>query len=168
MPETTNIVTTSLFRAKIEKSAQDSRAKSKRMNVTASRRGGKYPGAETVVYDQYRKRRYLKGLKVSGKWLRAKMKAALAKQQPPGWDTFKYSDQWFDRFKKRHNIVLRRRTNKKSKTLEERLPKIREFHRKVKSMRQTPPARDPKYGRWAAKKTAHVDQVRLRSNCTVL
>lgn len=91
------------------------------------------------------------------------MKQALERDKPEGWKDFQYSNHWFTRFKKRHNISLRARTNKKGKTVEERLPKVREFHRKVKSMTTGPPDRDPNYGKFPADKRAHVDQVRAHT-----
>lgn len=146
-------------RKRIEKSASLPGSQSTRINVDAKRRGARFPEQESWVYDEYRKRRYCDGLKVTSQWLRAKMKQALMSDKPEGWTEFKYSDQWFKRFKQRYSITLRARTNKKGKSVEERLPQVQEFHRKVKSMTQGPPDRDPKYGKFPAKVRAHVDQV---------
>ena len=42
---------------------------------------------------------------------------------------FKGSSNWFHRFKERHNIVLRRRTNKKKVWADDGWDAIQKFHR---------------------------------------
>lgn len=66
-------------------------------------------------------------------------------------DKFKASDNWFQRFKLRNNISLRRRTNKKQHSADAAREKIQEFRRNlrkaVKSKRRRSNAvPDRKYG----------------------
>lgn len=89
------------------------------------------------------------------------MKLLLRKDKPLDWMTFKCSNSWFKGFKFKKQISLRAATNKKPKSAEERLPLVRKFHRTANEFRQSPPSRDPKYGRFPASHTYHVDQVPL-------
>ena len=41
---------------------------------------------------------------------------------------FKASDQWSYKFRKRYGITRQRKTNKKSKSIEERLHLVKNFH----------------------------------------
>lgn len=86
-------------------------------------------------------------------------------------DKFKASNNWFDRFKKRHGISFRRRSNKKKNSAEDGRETIQRFHRDlrkaVKSKRRRNKSRmhnlaiDKKYGRWSSKNRYNIDQVPL-------
>lgn len=75
----------------------------------------KYPLAAARVVVEFKLRR-AKGCKVSKLWLKKKMKLAIeACYGKDKADKFKASNNWFDRFKKRHGILsdggqIRRRT----------------------------------------------------------
>ena len=75
----------------------------------------KLPLAAEHVVVEFKLRR-AKGCKISKLWLKKKMKenveACYGKEAA---QKFKASDNWFQRFKKRHNIAFRRRSNKKKK-----------------------------------------------------
>ena len=86
------------------------------------------------------------------------MKLFVKKDQPPEWENFVASDRWLQNFKFRFLISLRAATNAKSKSAEERLPEVRKFHNTAKQFRQPPPNNDPKYGRFPALQTYHMDQ----------
>lgn len=81
-------------------------------------------------------------------------------------DKFKASNNWFQRFKRRHNISLRRRTNKKKNAADGR-ETIQRFHRHLrkavqsKRRRDTSFVADQTYGRWFPKNRLNVDQVPL-------
>ena len=79
---------------------------------------------------------------------------------------FKGSDNWFQRFKKRHNISLRRRSNKKKDLAYDGRETIQRFHcnlrKAVKSKRRrNNSALHPKYGRWLPEHRYNIDQVPL-------
>ncbi|KAJ7380544.1 hypothetical protein OS493_009010 [Desmophyllum pertusum] len=70
----------------------------------------KYPLAAVRVIVEFKLRR-AKGCKISKLWLKKKMKATIetcyGKDEA---DKFKASNNWFDRFKRRHSISFRRRS----------------------------------------------------------
>ena len=83
---------------------------------------------------------------------------------------FKASHNWFQRFKRRHNISLRRRTNKKKNAANDGRETIQQFHRDLrkavqsKRRRSERPVVDNTYGRWwSPKNRLNVDQVPLPS-----
>ena len=77
-------------------------------------KGEKFPLAAERVVVEFKLRR-AKGCKISKLWLKKKMKEKITvcygKEQA---EKFKMSNNWFQRFKKRHGIALRKRSNKKS------------------------------------------------------
>ena len=79
--------------------------------------------------------------------------------------SFKASGNWFQRFKRRHKISLRRRTNKKKNSPDEGRSAIQSFHRNlrraVQSKRRRSACFDEKYGRWLPGNRFNVDQVPL-------
>ena len=52
-------------------------------------------------------------------------------------DKFKGSSNWFQRFKKRHDIVLRRQTNKKKDCADDGRVTIQNFHRNLRQSLMT-------------------------------
>jgi hypothetical protein len=81
-------------------------------------------------------------------------------------DKVKGSSNWFQRFKKRHKIVLRRRTNKKKDCADDGRVTIQNFHRNLRQALKTTRRRNktsihPKYGRWLPNNRYNIDQVPL-------
>ena len=70
---------------------------------------------------------------------------------------------WVRRFCKRQDITLRRRTNKKSQGLQEKIKVLQKFQTNlrmaVKSKRRRNPSYDPIWGRWLPANCWNVDQV---------
>ena len=83
---------------------------------------------------------------------------------------FKGSSNWFHRFKERHNIVLRRRTNMKKVGADDGRDTIQKFHRDLRKALKTQRRRnksytvDPKYGRWIPKNRYNID---LLGSCPI-
>ena len=73
-----------------------------------------------------------KGLKVKVWWFKARAKAILSTTHPN--NTFKYSEGWFTRFKKRYKISLRRPTNKAQKHPETKEDDIQKFHKTIRKV----------------------------------
>jgi len=141
---------------------------------------GAFPQEETQLYDMLGNRR-ADGKRVSARWLKSKMrylvKLRVEKEKAQRLhvaseklrrerllkkaENFNASHGWFHRWKDRFQISLRKQTNVKSKSAQERLPKVQKFHRTVKQMCQPPPEQDAKYGRFTGKNRFHVDQVPL-------
>ena len=80
---------------------------------------------------------------------------------------FKGSQNWFQRFKKRHGILLRRRTNKNNQDADDGRETIQKLHCDLRiavesrRRRQLHSTQDVKYGRWAPKNRYNIDQVPL-------
>ncbi|XP_031552348.1 uncharacterized protein LOC116289542 [Actinia tenebrosa] len=86
----------------------------RRQLVSGKVQGEKFPLAAQRVVVEFKLRR-AKGCKISKLWLKKKMKEKIAvcygKEQA---EKFKASNNWFQRFKMRHGIAFRKRSNKKS------------------------------------------------------
>ena len=140
---------------------------------------GAFPDEERELYDLFGNRR-ADSKRVTSKWLRAKMRKLVktrleketAREVPEAEqekhkkfvakaDEFQASRGWFRRWKRRFQVSLRRRSNKKTKSARERLPKVQKFHRTIKRFCQPPPEQDAKYGRFKPENRFHVDQVPL-------
>ena len=139
----------------------------RRITANKSARADKYPLAANLLVAEFKLRRAA-GSKVTKLWLKKKMKekieACYGTEQAA---KFKGSSNWFQRFKRRHNIVLRRRTNKKKVCADDGRDTILKFHRGLRKSLNTKRRRkkssevDPKYGRWAPKNRYNVVQVPL-------
>ena len=84
-----------------------------------------YPEKEDELYELYKVRR-AKGLPVDGEYFSSKMIILVKRDHPDA--NFKASDCWKTKFLHRYGISLQSKTNKKSKSIQERLPKVRNFH----------------------------------------
>ena len=78
---------------------------------------------------------------------------------------FKGSSNWFQRFKERHNIVLKTRTNKKKVWTDDGRDTIQKFHRDLRKALKTQRRRnksytvDQKYGRWIPNNRYNIDRL---------
>lgn len=126
----------------------------------------RYPLAAERVVSEFKLRR-AGGCKVSKLWLRSKMKAKIELYYgKEAADKFKGRKNWFQRFKKRHHISLRRRGNKKKISANDGTERIQKFHRNLRNAvnsrrRRSNSNLDAKYGRWLPKNRYNVDQVPL-------
>lgn len=121
---------------------------------------GKFPEHEERLYEMFLERR--DALKVVPRsWFSAKMKGLLRKNPPEGdgWKKFQASTGWATKFLDRFDVSRRARSNGNPKSVQQRLPQIRKFHKTAKAFTQPPPLRDAKYGRFPASTRYHVDQV---------
>ncbi|KAK3731080.1 hypothetical protein QZH41_007971 [Actinostola sp. cb2023] len=126
----------------------------------------KYPLASARVIVEFKLRR-AKGCKVSKLWLKKKMKSKI--EECYGKEEackFKGSGNWFQRFKKRHGISFRRRTNKKKDAADEGRERIQKFHRDLREAvksrrRRVNSTQDVKYERWTPQNRYNIDQVPL-------
>ena len=132
-----------------------------------SKQSERYPLAANLLIAEFKVRRAA-GCKITKLWFRKKMKAKIemtyGKKEA---ESFKGSSNWFQRFKKRHDIVLRRRTNKKKNSADDGRLTIQKFHQNLRKSLKTQRRRnrstmtDPKYGRWTPENRYNVDQVPL-------
>ena len=75
----------------------------------------------------YREKRR-KGLRISGHFLRITMKRIVQQHYGTTDASFKASSCWLSLFARHFSISLRRKTNKKHLSVEERLPKCQRWH----------------------------------------
>ena len=105
----------------------------------------KYPLAANLLITESKLRR-AKSSKISKLWLKTKMKQKIescyGKEEA---DKFKASNNWFQRFKHRHNISLRRRTNKKKNAANDGRETIQRFHRDLRKAVQSERKRDTSF-----------------------
>ena len=121
---------------------------------------GRYPEIQTKVYKKIIHLRLKKGVRIDGIHIKLTMLHLLRKYKPKGYKKFCASDGWLNRWLKRHKITLQSKTNKKHKSIEERLPAVSKFHQFViYGVNNRNSDRDPKYGRFSADNRYHVDQV---------
>jgi hypothetical protein len=128
--------------------------------------------------DKARDRGLTVGFSISRIWMRKCIDDAYANlsslaRQTGGIDTFRCSRNWFSRFLARHGYKHRRPTNKKAASVEDKLPKIRLWHRRLQHYVSQPGgANHPIYGRFAPGNILNVDQVGMnlteRSSKTTL
>ncbi|CAB1101298.1 unnamed protein product [Ectocarpus sp. CCAP 1310/34] len=121
-------------------------------------------------------------LGVSTAWIRVNARKLVMEMYPddPRAKSFSASDRWCRKFAKRHHPSKRRRTNMKNKSVEDRLPQMKSFHRRLRQLLQEPPVRraaaggeaenngaaivpvkSPLYGRFSLDARFTVDQVGL-------
>lgn len=138
----------------------------RRQLVSGKLKGEKFPLAAQRVVVEFKLRR-ARGCKISKLWLKTKMKEKIAvcygKEKV---EKFKASNNWFYRFRKRHNIAIRKRTNKKKCSANDGRETIQHFHRNLRKALTTRRRRnnatiDSKYGRWLPHNRYNVDQVPL-------
>lgn len=72
---------------------------------------------------------YPLGIKVKGFWFKIHGQQILAEMEPES--TFAFCNGWFDRFKARHKISLRRSTNVAQKPANDKRSAVQSFHREI-------------------------------------
>ena len=89
---------------------------------------GKFEEQENHLFSEFLAMR-LEGKQVTVMWLEARMVQLVRASKAPGGDTFVGSAGWVQKFFVRYNLVIRRTTNVKEKTVQERLPDVVNFYR---------------------------------------
>ena len=108
----------------------------RRQLVCGKVKAEKFPLAAERVVVEFKLRR-AKGCKISKLWLKKKMKEKVeACYGKEAAQKFKASVSWFQRFKKRHNIAFRRRSNKKKSAASDGKETIQRFHRNQNPSKQ--------------------------------
>ena len=99
-------------------------------------------GAEHALHSKLMDRRKRK-LRVSTAWIRVNAKKLVLEKYPDHAHarSFAASERWCRKFAKRHHLSKRRRSNMKNKSVEERLPQMMSFHRRLRRLLQQPPVR---------------------------
>jgi hypothetical protein len=90
------------------------------------RYNGKYDDAESQTSIELRRLR-ADGRKVSARTIRAAMRRHMHDKHPNEVDSFKASNSWLRAFVRRFGFAWRRATNRKAKTVDDRLPAVRRY-----------------------------------------
>ena len=153
-----------LVRPQLEEDATNPLPRIRNAKVSSDRleqyEKAQFPPQECKLFDFFAECREF-GFKVSHKLLKTTMRAFVTKDKPPGWESFCASDRWMFNFKSRYHLSLRKRSNKKNRSVAERLPAVKEFQRTLKLWGQQGNA-DPKYGRFPGRMRFNVDEVRVK------
>ena len=91
---------------------------------------GVFPQQQMKTLRKLEKRRG-HGKPVSTKWIRNTMFLTCEEDRPPNFDASEkaqFGSQWASNYQNRHELSVRRRTNKKKSSVFERLHKIHGFH----------------------------------------
>ena len=116
-----------------------------------------YPEVEAELYREYRQLRK-RGLKVKGYWFKVRAKQLLAEKVPEA--SFLFSDGWFDAFKQRHRISLRRATNVSQKPADDKRGAIQGFHLTIREVAREGEIKGP-LGQFLLHQVANMDQTPL-------
>ena len=140
----------------------------KRADSKAAKKTHMHPGAKARYHDQEVavmkkiKAEREKGRRVSGRFIRVAMRkeirASLGNDEA---DKFRASPGWFNAFLRRNNLSLRVKSNSKSASLEQRLPKVKRWHARLRRRLHKGKQRSPKWGRWLPTNRFNVFQVPL-------
>ena len=108
-----------------------------------------------------------KGVKVKEWWFRSRCKQLMAELHP-GVE-FKMSNHWFDRFKSRYDISLRRPTNaaqEQSETLRTCIQQFHRYFRRTATVKATElkGVQEGIVGPWELRDVANMDQTPLRQH----
>ena len=90
-------------------------------------RTGVFAAQEAALFKKFKIRR-IQGLAIDGEWFKTEMKLLVQESDHPRKDQFKGSNKRLSKFCRRNGLSSQRKTNKKSKSILERLPKIKNFH----------------------------------------
>ena len=86
-----------------------------------------FPEQREKLYKEIVSRRDL-GLVVDGEFIQTRFKQILRADKPLGWKKAQASDNWKTSFLIQYELTSQVKTNKKSKSIEERLPAVKRFH----------------------------------------
>ncbi len=108
---------------------------------------GKYDRAEGELFAQL-KAKCAEGRRVSPKWLSFTMNKIVGDDQ---LSASQFNYHWRRRFYARFNLATRKRTNKKSLNMEQRMIKWSSYHERFRAFMQSGPLQCTKYGRYSPK-----------------
>ena len=112
---------------------------------------------EAELCCEYRKP-WKHSLKVKGYWFKVRAKHLLAEKVPE--EFFQFSDGWFDAFKQRHRISLRRSTNVSQKPADNMRGAILGFHSTIREVASEGERKGP-LGQFQLHQVANIDQTPL-------
>ena len=117
-----------------------------------------HPEVEAALHAEFREMRQ-KGLKVKGYWFKLRARQLLEEKEPGA--TFQFSNRWFDRFKARHKISLRRPTNTAQTPASDKESLISGFHHLLRREAKPKDVAVSDVGRFSLAQIANMDQTPL-------
>lgn len=116
---------------------------------------GLSPDMEEELYKKHKalRRRWLK---VEGWWFKVTARKILDEQNLEA--TFHFSDSWFDGFKKRHHISIRRQTNVCQRPPQNKKEAIQRFHQRIRMNALSGDHECGHLGKWSLRQIGNVDQ----------
>ena len=124
-----------------------------------SGRTAAYKLAEKETHRLYKLHRQ-KGRRISCRWLKVQMKKQVRELHgEEAGNSFCASRGWFTGFIKRYNITLRKQSNSKGQSVEQRKPGIQQWHARLRHRVRRGKQVSPKWGRWLPECRYNVDQV---------
>ena len=91
------------------------------------KRVGVFAAQEDILFKKFKIRR-IQGLAIDGEWFKTEVKLLVKDSDHARKDEFKASNPWLGKFCRRHGLSCQQKTNKKSTSVLERLPKVKNFH----------------------------------------
>lgn len=135
------------------------RSKAARKFTLHPGRGRTFAAAEAALHKLYRERR-TRGLRVRGSYLRIQMKRFVHHIYGGGVaDQFKACKTWLAKFFNCYNMSLRKSTNKKNMSVEERAGKCRRWHARFRRRLKRGKQLSSIWGRWLPEDRISLDQV---------
>ena len=131
------------------------RAAQERQRLPGAGRKPFFATIERKIFNQIQQRR-CQGTRTTTTWLRAIMLHEV--RQVDANSNFKASNKWVWSFLRRHRLCVRRKTNGKNLSIQQRLPLIQQWHRDLRS-RLRKGGGDPKWGLYPPEQRWNVDQV---------
>lgn len=134
-----------------------------------------FEAAEKIVLakvDQTRFRRCPVTARMMKRWMKTAVEEIekASGSASPFKKQFVASNSWLAGFTRRHGLAIRRATNKKEVSIQERLPAIQNFHSKLQGYISAPPeathSDDPIFGRYTAANCFNMDQSPLFLDAT--
>lgn len=121
-------------------------------------RSGEFPAMEEQLHTEFRELRR-KGLKVKAWWFRNRAKQIL--ESSPSANSFKFSEGWFNGFKRRYKISLRRPTNTAQTPPNEKEGAIMAFHKQIRKIQLSGEGDGQQEEKFGLHAIANVDQTPL-------
>ena len=134
-------------------------ARFKRLRTFVLHGRSNFRSQQDELYQRFLYRRRA-GARVDQEWLKTEMFRILQDSKPPGYEKFRCSAGWLEKFLKHYEISHQMQTEKKQMANELLIPILLAFHRELCILQQTRGLnpRDPVYGRFSPLAIWNVDQ----------
>lgn len=124
-----NYKTWNRSRAEIEREATSRSTCYNRLSLNhiRAKSAAKYPVQEAELHKKYKARR-AEGMVVDYEWLKSEMKILLQESSLDPQNSFSATNHWVGNFMKRKGLSVQKKTNRKHRSIQELLPRVKNFH----------------------------------------